>query len=141
MIRSRKRSDENLVLLTDGEENDTTIPSSSAIAYCKQFDVKVYTVGAGQAFNPNSIRRFRRTVDTTLLQAMATDTGGRFFVATDTASLQEVYKEIDELETVEIEDFRFTDFRDVYHPLVLAAGGLLALGLLLQRGPYLEVSS
>ncbi len=130
-----------VVLLTDGEENNAEIPSSEAIAYCKQFGVKVYTVGAGRFFDPTSRAWFQRSVDSSLLEKIAGETGGRFFVATDTDSLKEVYSAIDELETVEIEDFRYTDFEDVHASLLVAAALLLALGLLAVRGPYLEVVS
>lgn len=130
-----------VVLLTDGEENKVEIPSSQAIAYCKEFGVRVYTVGAGRAFASSPNVWYQRRADSSLLEAIASETGGRFFLASDTESLAEVYDEIDELETIEIEDFRYTDFEDRYHGLVATAAGLLALGLLLGRGPYLEVAS
>lgn len=130
-----------VVLLTDGEENHAEIPSSQAIAYCQELGIRVYTVGAGRAFDPQGDVWYRRRVDSTLLEAIAEETGGRFFVASEIEALRQVYDEIDALETIEIEDFRYTDFEDRYHTLVATAAGLLALGLALGRGAYLEVVS
>jgi Ca-activated chloride channel family protein len=72
---------------------------------------------------------------------MATNTGGRFFRAKDGEGLRDVYAEIDELEKTERQDVRYTDYEDLYWWLVGPAVALLALELLLARGPYLEFAS
>jgi Ca-activated chloride channel family protein len=55
---------------------------------------------------------------------MADLTGGRYFRATDTESLREIYAEIDELERTEIEVENFTQY-DEQFPIPLGVGFLI----------------
>ena len=63
-------------------------------------------------------------IDETTLRETAALTGGRYFRATDRASLEGIYAEIDELETTEIEVQHFTRYGELFH-LPLTAGLLL----------------
>jgi Ca-activated chloride channel family protein len=66
----------------------------------------------------------RVDVDDETLGEIAELTGGRYFRATDTRSLEAIWAEIDELETTEIEVENFTQYEERF-PLVLALGFLL----------------
>ena len=78
------------------------------------------------------------TIDEDTLTEMADRTGGRYFRATDTDSLKEIYETIDELEKTETEQRRYLQYQDYavepmrvagfsLPPLLLLAFGLLAL--------------
>ena len=123
-----------IILLTDGRNNRGEIDPVTAAQMAQALDIKVYAIGAGtHGEAPITIddpaygrrrMRMRVDVDEPTLQAVAEQTGGRFFRATDTQSLEAIYKEIDELETTEVEVEHYTHYGELFHfPL--------ALGLLL----------
>ena len=65
-------------------------------------------------------------IDEASLREVAETTGGQYFRATDREGLSQVYREIDALETTEIEVENFTSYGELfYYPL--AAGLLLLL--------------
>ena len=98
--------------------------------------VRVYSIGAGSqgmARMPVDDRlRGRRYVnvevdiDEVSLQEIAETTGGLYFRATDRESLSQIYQEIDDLETTEIEVLNFTSYGEFFH-YPLAAGLVLLL--------------
>jgi Ca-activated chloride channel family protein len=67
------------------------------------------------------MRRIPVSIDERTLQEIAEITGGEYFRATDTDSLADVYARIDELERTEIEQRRYTDYREAsVEPITLA---------------------
>ena len=120
-----------IVLLTDGRSNTGEIGPVTAAQMAQALGVRVYTVGAGSrgtarvpVDDPNFGRRYvsiQVDVDEPTLQEIAQLTGGRYFRATDTESLAEIYREIDALETTEIEVQNFTSYGELFH-YPLAAG-------------------
>ena len=126
-----------VILLTDGRNNRGEIDPVTAAQMAQALDIKVYAIGAGtRGEAPITIddpaygrrrMRMRVDVDEPTLQAVAEQTGGRYFRATDTRSLEAIYSEIDELETTEIEVEHYTQYGELFHfPLAL---GLLVLVL------------
>ena len=123
-----------VVLLTDGRSNRGEIGPTTAAGMAQALGVRVYTVGAGTrgiARVPVDNRVLGRQyvnieadVDEPTLQEIASLTGGRYFRATDADSLSAIYREIDELETTEIEVQNFTRYGELFH-IPLAAGLLL----------------
>ena len=123
-----------VILLTDGRNNRGEIDPSTAAQMAQALGVKVYTIGAGSrgtarvpVDDPVRGRRYatvRVDVDEETLSEMAALTGGRYFRATDTESLEAIYAEIDELETTEIEVENFTQYGELFH-IPLTAGLLL----------------
>ncbi len=126
-----------VVLLTDGNENRYTVDPLQAAALCKDFGIKVYTVAAG----PDRSSFALPPVDTSLLESIASTTGGRFYRVRDADVLRKVYGEIDQLERTQREDVRYTDYDDLYAWLLVPAAALLLLELLLRRGPHLEFAA
>ena len=123
-----------VVLLTDGRSNTGEIGPVTAAQMAQALGVKVYTIGAGSrgtarvpVNDPTLGRRYvniQVDVDEPTLREIAELTGGRYFRAADTGSLAEIYGEIDELETTEIEVQNFTRYGELFH-YPLAAGLLL----------------
>ncbi|GJM22849.1 MAG: hypothetical protein DHS20C15_27640 [Planctomycetota bacterium] len=131
-----------VVLLTDGQENRWDVLPEDAAALCADEDIRVYTIAAGRVMRRNRSGGIDEVeLDTSLLQTIASVTGGRYFRARDRNVLEQVYEVIDELETSEREDIRYTEFIDLYQWLLIPALALLALELLLARGPLLELSA
>lgn len=125
-----------VVLLTDGRNNRGEIDPLTAAQMAQALGVRVYTIGAGSrgtarvpVDDPVLGRRYatvRVDVDEETLAEVASTTGGRYFRATDTESLANIYQEIDDLETTEIEVQNFTRYTELFH-IPLAAGLLLLL--------------
>ncbi len=126
-----------IILLTDGSNNRGEIDPITAAQMAQALDIKVYAIGAGRhgeapitVDDPTYGRRrmrMRVDVDEPTLMAVAETTGGKYFRATDRRSLQEIYREIDELETTEIEVEHFTHYGELFHfPLAI---GLILLAI------------
>lgn len=132
-----------IILLTDGVNNSGFIDPNTASELAVEFGIKVYTIGVGSngmalspiAMSPTGRMQFGRVqveIDEALLKAIAADTGGKYFRATDNEKLEEIYEEIDSLEKTEIEEFRYYNYDEKYRPLVLLAGAFLLFEILLR---------
>ncbi len=107
-LRDQPGKSKVVVLLTDGQNNCGKVSPVMAAEAAKALGVKVYTIGAGvrgEAPMPvtdsdgnKRIVMIQTDVDEKALQEIAAETGGKFFRATDTASLKNIYGEIDRLE-------------------------------------------
>ena len=60
-------------------------------------------------------------IDEPLMQQIATETGGRYFRATDNNSLAEIYTSIDKLEKTKVEVIKNVHFKNKFLPFVAAA--------------------
>ena len=127
-----------VILLTDGVNNSGYIQPLTAAGIAEEYDIRVYTIGVGSegyAQAPVSRRangnyifgRTRVEIDESLLREIAQLTGGRYFRATDVASLEGVYAEIDELEKTEIEVTTYRRASEEFHWFVALALVLLLL--------------
>lgn len=139
-----------MILLTDGENNAGEFAPLEAAELAKAMDVKIYTIGIGTkglapfpVTDPFSGRQILRqmevNIDEETLTEIAEATGGEYFRATDTASLEAIYEAIDVLEKTKIESQQYVDYREwavQWLPLagwVLPPLVMLALVLLLAR--------
>ena len=125
-----------VILLTDGQSNAGKVPPLTAAESAKALGYRVYTIGAGtrgsapypqiDPFGRKVYVNMPVDVDEETLQRIAEETGGRYFRATDTESLRQIYADIDRLETTSLEGLQYLDYDELYVWLVLAALVLLA---------------
>jgi Ca-activated chloride channel family protein len=125
-----------VILLTDGRSNRGEIGPVTAAQLAQALGVRVYTIGAGSSgtapvpvndpLRGRVYANMRVDIDEETLREVASLTGGRYFRATDTESLAEIYAEIDQLERTEIEVENFTRYAERF-PVPLGAGLLLVL--------------
>ena len=128
-----------IILLTDGLNNAGEIDPVTAGELAAAHGIRVYTMGIGtRGTAPYPIQdpvfgtryqNVRVDIDEEMLTRIADLTGGQYFRATHTEELQDIYRQIDELERSEIEEIIYTDFEDHYPRLLLPAIllGFLAL--------------
>lgn len=116
-----------IVLLTDGDENVTSITADQAAQLCSDWDIRVYAVGIGE----RTYRRRRGGLNLVLLDRIAEQTGGVARVASDEDSLTRIYEEIDRLEKTRIQSKEYTSYDERFAPWALAGFGALALQMLL----------
>ncbi len=142
-LRDTKAKSKVVILLTDGVNNVTKVQPLEAAKAAQQYDVRVYTIGAGtQGVAPMPVIRggqvlgYQQTmveIDEALLKQIAAMTGGQYFRATDTASLRQIYEQIDKLEKREIEAVKYEEWRELF-PWALGPGlGCLLVGALLEN--------
>lgn len=132
-----------LVLLTDGANTAGQVQPLKAAELAQQVGLRIYTIGIGaETMDVSSLVGGRRAInpsadlDEATLTQIAQLTGGRYFRATDTASLQDIYALLDELEPVEEPESGFRPVKSYFFwPLgaSLALVGVLCLAALLQR--------
>jgi len=111
-----------MLLLTDGVDSGTEILPLDAANLAKNEGVIIYTLGIGDPGSSST------DLDERTLSEIAELTGAKYFRAKDTEALENIYKELDELEPVEYEEETYTPKTLLYYyPLGLA----LALGFLM----------
>lgn len=128
-----------MVFLTDGENNSGTIDPETALDIAKGFGLRIYTIGAGRdgdaqlpvetqdAFG-RKVKRYQpihSKVNDELLGKMASETGGKYYRATDNESLKKVFTDIDRLEKTKIDVNQYTKYAELYQSWLL--WGLIAL--------------
>ena len=91
-LRDSKAASKVIILLTDGEHNSGSISPKEAVAMVNKEKIRLYTIGIGP----------KGEFDNALLEQLARDGNGKFFAATNQKELQEVYDEIDKMETSRI---------------------------------------
>ena len=138
-LRDQPSKSKVVVLLTDGMNNAGKVAPQTAAEAAKAMGVKVYTIGAGvqgeapvpvkDQFGNQRIVMARVDVDEAALQKIADETGGKFFRATDTDSLNKIYAGIDHLEKTTHQVKQFEKFHELFALAVVP--GLLLLGLTL----------
>ena len=132
-----------IILLTDGVNNAGFIDPKTASELAVEYGIKTYTIGLGTngmalspvAILPNGKFQYARVqveIDEDLLKEIAKVTGGQYFRATNNRSLKEIYKEIDQLEKTEIEEFKFYNYDEKYRTFLVIALGFLVIEFILK---------
>ena len=125
-----------LILLTDGANTAGEVEPLRAAQLAASHGLKIYTIGIGademirrslfgsQRINPS------RDLDETTLRAIAEQTGGQYFRARDTDELEKIYRQLDELEPVEVDSQTFRPVQALFMwPLAAALGLAVVIGL------------
>jgi Ca-activated chloride channel family protein len=125
-----------IILLTDGVNNAGEIDPLTAAEAAKALGIKIYTIGAAKTgqvpvpvetvFGNQQILYQESVIDEETLQMVSEITGGKYYRAEDTASLDAIYKEINELEKSQVEVQVFNHYFELF-ALVLVPVFLLIL--------------
>jgi len=138
-LKDSKAKSKVMILLTDGVNNRGEVDPITAAQIAKKFGIRIYTVGVGtkgEAPYPVQTpfgKRYQMVpvdVDEGTLQKIATITDGKYFRATSTKKLEEIYKQIDKLEKTQI---KVTSYRNATE-LFYNWAGLGIILLLLELG-------
>ena len=129
-----EEGDQVLVLLTDGANTAGEVDPVKAAQLAQQVGLRIYTIGIGaEQLEVSSLIGGRRRInpsadlDEETLTQIADLTGGRYFRATDTASLQDIYALVDELEPVEEPESGFRPVKSLFYWPLGGAFALVAL--------------
>jgi len=143
-LKESKAKSRVIILLTDGVNNTGFIDPQTAAELAAEYGIKVYTVGIGtngMALSPYALnadgsiiyRMQQVDIDEPLMKKIAQVTKGRYFRATNNQKLQQIYDEINQMETTKIEEFKYTEVDEKFRWWVLVAGLLLLLEFVLKH--------
>lgn len=143
-LKESKAKSRVIILLTDGVNNTGFIDPQTAAELAAEYGIKVYTVGIGtngMALSPYALnadgsiiyRMQQVDIDEPLMKKIAQVTKGRYFRATNNQKLQQIYDEINQMETTKIEEFKYTEVDEKFRWGVLVAGVLLLLEFVLRH--------
>ncbi len=99
-----------IIALTDGNDTGSQVPPAEAAKIAKDNEVIVHVVGVGDPTTTGE-----EALDEEALQAVASTSGGRYFHANDRDELENIYTEIDQLDTREVESVSYRPRTDLYH--------------------------
>jgi Ca-activated chloride channel family protein len=139
-----------LVLLTDGENNSGKIPPNTAAEAMKALKIHLYAIGAGiNGIAPAPIFTSRGPVtdmegniqyqrqpvqfNETGLREVAKIADGQFYRATDTKSLEAIYRDIDKMEKSTVSVKKYQQYRDLFPLCIMSGCGLLVAQILLAQ--------
>ncbi|MDB6028975.1 MAG: von Willebrand factor type [Verrucomicrobiales bacterium] len=137
-LRDLKSKSKIVILMTDGQNNAGKVPPLTAADAAHALHVKTYTIGVGthgtapfpagvDPFTGQKVyQQVEVDIDEDTLQKIAEKTGGKYFRADNTQTLQKIYSEIDRLEKNEVEMKKFRQYEEIF-PAVLACGLALLL--------------
>ncbi len=143
-VKDSKAKSKVVILISDGVSNVGEIAPLTAADIAKTFGVRVYCIGVGTkgkalqpvALYPNGEMQYDYVdvdIDDATMTKIATQTGGKYFRATDRESLEKTYKEIDLLEKTITSEKSFSNKAEHFLPLAIAALICLMLEFLLKR--------
>jgi len=141
-----------IVLLTDGDNNAGKIPPNTAAEALKALHINLYAIGIGTngiapypVMDPRTgqvvtdvsgnvlYRNERVEFNEAGLKEVAQIAGGQFFRATDTKSLEEIYRDIDKMEKSTVKVSKYQQYRDLFPICIMAGCGLLLAQILLSE--------
>jgi Ca-activated chloride channel homolog len=135
-----KRMGAFIVLMTDGANNRGALQPQQASELAKSRGVPVYAIGSGkEGYVPVPVfdegkpprkvgyRRMLSDLDEGQLREIATTTGGKFFRATDTDTIENAFKAIDRAQKIEFQAKSYLVTTELFW--WIATPGFLALAL------------
>lgn len=142
-LRESDAKSKVVILLTDGVNNRGEIAPLTAAEIAAAQGIRVYTIGVGTRGmapypavdiygNPTGGTVMAKVeIDEKTLSSIADITGGRYFRATDKATLKAIYDEINQLEKSKVEVTEHVVYHELFVRWLLWAAGLLIAEFLL----------
>lgn len=142
-IKNGKAKSKSIILLTDGTNNSGMVAPITAAEIAKDLGIKVYTIGVGangmadypqiDYFGRMSYVQAPVVIDEKTLKQIASLTDGKYFRATDKSVLNDIFEEINALETTQLDVRQYSHTEDHYEWLVFIATILIFLQILLRQ--------
>ena len=136
------------ILVTDGRNNAGRIAPETAAEIARTYKVKVYTIGVGvegeSPFMMETLfgKRYvyqKVDLDEETLQHIADETGGLYFRATDTASLEKIYEQIDKMERTEAKVKEYMEFEELFARFAFPGLLLILAGFILENTLFRKI--
>ncbi|MVT06838.1 vWA domain-containing protein [Chitinophaga tropicalis] len=141
-LRTSKAKSKVIILLTDGVNNTGLIDPLTALEIDKSFKIRVYTIGVGTmgkapfpvTMPDGTIQMQMQDVqlDEPLMKKISSETGGKYFRATNNKDLENIYAEIDQLEKTKVEITSYKRFAEHFFPFAILALACILLEVVLR---------
>jgi Ca-activated chloride channel homolog len=142
-LRDSKAKSRIIILLTDGVNNAGAINPLTAAEAAKALGIKIYSIGTGtqgeapfparDPFGRVHLQNVKVEIDEKVLTEVSTATGGKYFRATDTDSLEKIYEVINQLEKTTRKTKKFQQYQELYLYFLVPGLCLLLLELVLRQ--------
>ncbi len=114
-----------VILLSDGISNTGYFRDEEALKLAKEHKVKIYTIGIGSTSNDIAFFGLKimgqSPIDEETLSKIATETGGKFYIAKNAQELFDIYNEIDKQEPIKSKGNFFRPIKELFYiPLAVA---------------------
>ena len=129
-----------MILLTDGENNAGSIDPMTAARVAKSEHIKIYSIGMGS--NGKIGKMYgggAGGLNEDLLRQIAYETGGKFYLATDSGALSRIYSEINKLEKGKIETKIYNSYIELFPFLAWIAFIFYLVAIILENSILLVV--
>jgi Ca-activated chloride channel homolog len=151
-LNDKRSKSRVIVLLTDGENNAGKIPPTTAAEAVKALQIRFYAIGAGingvapaPVFDPRTGKPYTDMLGNIMyqnqrvqfneagLKEVAQIADGQFFRATDTKSLEQIFRDIDKLEKTTVAVKKYQQYRDLFPVCIMAGCAVLVAQILLSQ--------
>ncbi len=133
-----KRLGAFIVLLTDGSNNCGAITPMQSASIAAARSIPIYTIGAGQdgyvpypvfddKGNKVGYRRILADLDEGALKDIANKTGGKFFRAVDSNTIESAFDSIDKAQKIEFKAKSYLLTKELFHWMAIPGISLIAL--------------
>ena len=143
MLKDSNAESKLVTLITDGVNNAGEIDPITVATAAESLGIKLYTIGVGtsEPLASSSLGEVSQEspLDEEMLQEIADITNARFYRATDTEGLRNIYAEINALEKSEVEILLFARYRELLGWLLVPALTLLAMDFVLSHTIFRKV--
>ena len=148
-IRKSNGKSKIIILLTDGVNNVGKNGPELALEIAKAYKIRVYTIGVGtkgMAPYPTNtpmgmqMQMQEVQIDEDLLQKISSETGGKYYRATNNKSLASIYADIDKLEKTKVEISSYKHYAELFFPFAMLALICLGIEILLRYTVFRSVT-
>ncbi|MGB5155848.1 vWA domain-containing protein [Desulfobacterium sp. N47] len=140
-LKDLKAKSKIMIILTDGRSNTGDITPEEAAGAAAALGIKIYTIGVGGTgpapfkvntfFGPRIVNQ-SVDLDEKTLKEIAAIGKGKYFRATDSKELANIYEIINKAEKTEVKVKEFFNFKELYYYFLITAIVLLLLELILK---------
>ena len=136
-LRDSEKASKTIILISDGDNTAGSLDPITAAQLAKAYGIRIYTVLVGipkkqPPTTDSTASKNPPTADEGVLQNIASVTNGRFFKATDNTALQNIFREINQLERVELKSRQYVEVQDFYRVYLYWAFFFLILIIILK---------
>ena len=145
MLKDSAAESKLVTLITDGVNNAGQLDPITVATAAEALDIKLYTIGVGKneevaaTQTGSGSATQESSLDEETLQQIADITNAKFYRATDTEGLRDIYTEINALEKSEVEVLVFTRYQEAAAWLLVPALLLLLLELTLSQTVFRRI--
>lgn len=147
-LKSLKSKSKVVILLTDGRNNAGRVSPETAAEIAKTFNIKTYTIGVGTEgevpflvdtiFGKKYVYQ-RVDLDENTLEEIANITEGKYFKATNTKALEEIYNQIDKLEKTKVEVKEYMEYEELFSWFLLPGLACILLEIVLANTRFRKI--